>query len=260
LVHVNLKLELSLDFALRYKSPAQRTRVLTQAWIGENMYCPSCKADRLEQTPEGEKVVDFVCPDCCEPFQLKSRKDKFGGRVVDAAYKPMVDAIEYGRVPSFFFLNYTSDLWRVKDLFLVPRYFISASAIERRKKLGPSAERAGWQGCNILLDRLPKEARIYVVYGYKALPPSYVRNRWRQFAFLKQETPSSRGWTADVLACVRKLGQDVFALSDVYSFEGYLSELHPLNKNVRPKIRQQLQVLRDHGIIEFLGNGRYTIR
>jgi len=107
-----MKLELGLDLARRYKSPAQRTRVLTQAWVGENMYCPSCKAERLEQTPEGKRVVDFVWLECSEPFQLKSKKGKFGGSVVDAAYKPMVDAIEDGRVPSFLFLNYTLDSWR----------------------------------------------------------------------------------------------------------------------------------------------------
>jgi type II restriction enzyme len=171
----------------------------------------------------------------------------------------MVEAIEGGRVPSFLFLSYTSDLWRVRDLFVVPRHFISLSAIERRKKLGPLARRAGWQGCNILLDRLPQEARIYVVYEYRAIPSDEVRDQWRQFSFLKNEPPSSRGWTADVLACVRELGHDAFTLSDVYSFEDHLSELHPLNKNVRPKIRQQLQVLRNHGIIQFLGNGKYAI-
>jgi type II restriction enzyme len=33
--------------------------------------------------------------------------------------------------------------------------------------------------------------------------------------------------------------------------------LHPQNRNIEAKIRQQLQMLRDHGLIEFLGNGRY---
>ena len=32
---------------------------------------------------------------------------------------------------------------------------------------------------------------------------------------------------------------------------------HPNNNNIRAKIRQQLQQLRDRGIISFLGNGRY---
>jgi type II restriction enzyme len=33
--------------------------------------------------------------------------------------------------------------------------------------------------------------------------------------------------------------------------------LHPENRHVRDKLRQQLQVLRDLGLIEFLGRGRY---
>jgi type II restriction enzyme len=33
--------------------------------------------------------------------------------------------------------------------------------------------------------------------------------------------------------------------------------LHPDNRHVRDKIRQQLQVLRNLGLVEFLGRGRY---
>jgi type II restriction enzyme len=32
------------------------------------------------------------------------------------------------------------------------------------------------------------------------------------------------------------------------------------DNNVRPKIRQQLQVLRDRGWTEFVGRGRYRLR
>jgi len=38
------------------------------------------------------------------------------------------------------------------------------------------------------------------------------------------------------------------------------SELHPNNAHVRDKIRQQLQVLRDLGLLEFLGSGSYRLR
>jgi len=41
---------------------------------------------------------------------------------------------------------------------------------------------------------------------------------------------------------------------------GWLAKLHPKNKHIPDKIRQQLQVLRDHGIIEFLGRGEYRIK
>jgi len=48
-----------------------------------------------------------------------------------------------------------------------------------------------------------------------------------------------------------------FSLSEVYAFESVLSQMHPQNHNVKAKIRQQLQFLRDKNIIEFLGNGMY---
>jgi len=69
-----------------------------------------------------------------------------------------------------------------------------------------------------------------------------------------------RGWTLDVLTAIRRLRRSEFSLADAYSFEGDLAKLHPDNHNVRPKIRQQLQVLRDLGFLEFLGNGQYKFR
>ena len=44
---------------------------------------------------------------------------------------------------------------------------------------------------------------------------------------------------------------------DVYQFESRLATLHPDNHNIRAKIRQQLQVLRDMGYIKFLDRGHY---
>ena len=38
-----------------------------------------------------------------------------------------------------------------------------------------------------------------------------------------------------------------------------MARLHPQNRFVRPKIRQQLQILRDLGLLEFLGRGRYRV-
>jgi type II restriction enzyme len=46
----------------------------------------------------------------------------------------------------------------------------------------------------------------------------------------------------------------------MYGFERNLSELYPGNQNVRPKIRQQLQYLRDRGFIEFVSRGNYRLR
>ncbi|MGC8581819.1 MAG: hypothetical protein ACP5MW_05710, partial [Thermoplasmata archaeon] len=37
----------------------------------------------------------------------------------------------------------------------------------------------------------------------------------------------------------------------------FLAEKHPNNKHIKDKIRQQLQILRERGYLEFKGNGKY---
>lgn len=56
---------------------------------------------------------------------------------------------------------------------------------------------------------------------------------------------------------VEAIGRPEFTLDDVYAHEANLSVLYPGNNNVRPKIRQQLQVLRDRGWLAFSERGAY---
>lgn len=65
------------------------------------------------------------------------------------------------------------------------------------------------------------------------------------------------GWLEDVLDCVNRITDDVFILDDIYTFEEELQGKYPKNNHVKDKIRQKLQVLRDNGYIEFMGNGEY---
>lgn len=82
---------------------------------------------------------------------------------------------------------------------------------------------------------------------------------WQRTAFLAEASLEKRGWLIDVMRCVDRLNPNGFSLNEIYQFEDLLSATYPNNNNVRPKIRQQLQVLRDKGYLEFLGNGRYRI-
>jgi len=68
-----------------------------------------------------------------------------------------------------------------------------------------------------------------------------------------------RGWTLDVLNAVRSLKKKEFVLSEVYDRADRLAELHPQNHHIQDKIRQQLQVLRDLDLLEFLGDGFYRL-
>ena len=64
-------------------------------------------------------------------------------------------------------------------------------------------------------------------------------------------------WELDIFNCLESIENNVFSLSDVYAFEDTLSELHPNNSNIKAKIRQQLQYLRNLGLIEFKERGVY---
>ena len=232
-----MDLQLDPAEATAYSNRAQIARVVTEQWVRRHLYCPACPGESLSPTRAGTKVVDFTCKACEEEFQLKSLGRPFGSKVTDAAYAPMVERVERSEAPNFLFLQYRADRWVVRNLFLVPRFFLSSSVIQRRRALGSSARRAGWVGCNILLASLPDDARIVAIRDEVPLPPETVRDSWRRFAFLGSQDVESRGWMADVLACVRKLGRETFALTDVYAFESRLAPLHPRNRNIRPKIR-----------------------
>ena len=73
---------------------------------------------------------------------------------------------------------------------------------------------------------------------------------------LLKTNPELRGWLADVLSCVERLFS-TFTIDDMYGFEEELATRHPENHNIRPKIRQQLQVLRDLGLVKFVTPGLY---
>jgi len=94
----------------------------------------------------------------------------------------------------------------------------------------------------------------------EAAPRDLVMEQWRCTLFLKDRGVAARGWLIEVMKCVDLVGSETFTLDDVYAFEDRLKALYPGNRNVRPKIRQQLQVLRDQGYLDFVGCGRYRLR
>jgi type II restriction enzyme len=62
------------------------------------------------------------------------------------------------------------------------------------------------------------------------------------------------------MKCVETIGKTDFNIEDVYAFEKQLGLLYPENKNVKAKIRQQLQFLRDRGYLDFMSRGYYRLR
>jgi len=63
--------------------------------------------------------------------------------------------------------------------------------------------------------------------------------------------------TDDLLELLKLKGYglgDIFTLDDAYTCEVALGRMHPKNQHIRAKIRQQLQIMRDHDVIEFVNN------
>jgi len=157
-------------------------------------------------------------------------------------------------------MNYDAKSLAVVNLFIVPKHFFVQNIIEKRKPLAATARRAGWIGSNILIGKVPEAGKIHIVQNSTIRPKEAVLEEWQKTLFLRSESPESRGWLLDVMRCVESLGKREFALEDVYRFERHLGELYPGNQNVKPKIRQQLQYLRDRGFLEFVSRGNYRLR
>ena len=242
-----------------YTSNSQKIRVLSESWTASEIFCPDC-GGQLEGSKNNSKVLDFRCQKCVSEFELKSKAGKFARKVVDGAFGSMMSRIASPKSPHFFFLGYDRSSYRVSDFFVVPNYLLQPVVIEKRKPLAHTARRAGWVGCNSLLDQIPSVGKIYYVKDGGQFSERAVRGAWRKTVFLSEmKSIESRGWALDVLRCIEQLAQDEFTLAEIYRFEDELSRRHPGNNFVKDKIRQQLQVLRDKGYLDFVTRGRYRI-
>ncbi len=244
----------------RYKSASQRARVGTESWGASNFFCPACESPRLHAAPQGTAAIDYSCPSCDSSFQLKSQSKPIGTRILDAAYSEMKRAILDDHTPNLYVLHYDLAQWAVRTVILIPHFAFALSAVERRNPLAPTARRAGWVGCNIILANIPPDARIVVVQDGVPTAAKEVRRRYDRLRPIAKLNIEKRGWTLDVLNVVRSLGKLQFSLADVYAYEEVLAKLHPANRHVQAKMRQQLQILRDLGFLEFLGGGDYRLR
>jgi type II restriction enzyme len=248
-------MDLNLTMEASYKSASQLARVSTERWTQNNLYCASC-GSALLPFPASTPLYDFHSPECKETFQLKASRMPFGNSVLDSEYHTALQGVMKDAYPSLILLRYDPIRWTVADIELVHRACITTSCLIPRKPLGPTAKRAGWQGCLISLRNVPELGRITVVRNGMVKSKTTVLEQWRESNKLLETEPTSRGWLVDVLRCVERL-YSTFTLENVYSFEGELAAKHPKNHYVRPKIRQQLQVLRDLGLIDFISPGVY---
>ena len=242
--------------AVNYKSSSQKIRVMSEFWLVENLFCPCCGNLNIEKIKNNSPVADIFCRNCGEIFELKSKKNSIGSKIVDGSYNTMIERINSNLNPQLFVMNYSEKL-SVTDLIFVPKFFFTLDIIEKRKPLSENARRAGWTGCNILYEKIPEQGKIDIIRDGKEIEIKKILNSYSQTKKLQTKNINLRGWLLDILNCVNKIKSETFTLQEIYSYADFLKEKHFENKNIEAKIRQQLQFLRDKGFIEFIGRGKY---
>lgn len=238
-----------------YKSASQKARILTEAWASDNLVCSSC-GGILSLLPANSRTSDFRCQSCGETYQLKSQSKPFGKKILGAEYNTTIQAIRAGRHPSLILLQYDLNDLSIQQVRILHRSWITEQSIIPRRPLGAQARRAGWQGCLLALESIPSTAFVNVVRNGSASPPQIVRSQWQTAHSVSTLPLAKRGWVALVLRIVALLPQE-FTLQQVYDYEKELAKSYPANQNIRAKIRQQLQIIRDLGLIQLIRPGLY---
>ena len=167
--------------------------------------------------------------------------------------------IENGDIPNFFYLNYSIPNYRVNNLIVIPKHYFTKEIIIKRKPLSPNARRAGWVGCNIDISSIPESGKLYLVKNGQEENYNKVIDKFNKMLFLRKSKGELRGWLLDVLKCIELLDKKDFTLDEIYSFETFLKIKHSKNNNIKAKIRQQLQILRDYGYLSFTKRGEYKL-
>lgn len=251
-----MNLSFNTKLAESYRSNSQIARVLTENWVLNNSYCPSCGDLPLIQFEKNRPVADFYCRKCSEEFELKGKGGKLSNKIMDGAYSTMIERIKSENNPNFFFLTYSKD-WKVNDFMIIPKQFFTEDIIIKRPELPKTARRAGWIGCNIDISKVTESGRVFLVKNSKIIDPKIVNQSFNKTLFLRRKTNEAKGWILDIMKCVDEIKSDIFSLDEVYRFEQKLRNKYPNNNFIKDKIRQQLQLLRDKGIIDFVARGKY---
>lgn len=251
-----MNLAFNTNLAEGYKSNSQIARILTENWVLNNSYCPSCGDLPLNEFENNRPVADFYCKKCSEEFELKSKNGKLTNTIADGAYSSMIERINSKNNPNFFFLTYSKE-WRVQDFLIIPKQFFTEDIILKRPPLAPTAIRSGWIGCNIDISKVAESGKVFLVKNSEIIDREMVNRSFNKTLFLRQTSNDAKGWILDIMKCIDEIKTDVFKLDEVYKFEQKLKSKYPNNNYIKDKIRQQLQLLRDKGMIEFVGRGKY---
>ena len=249
-------LKFNQNLAENYKNNSQKIRVMSEDWTDKNIFCPNC-GNKIFSQKNNKPVSDFFCKKCLENFELKSSKIKFSS-IPAGSYLKYIESIKSNKKPNYFLLNYLVNTYSVNNFFTIPKHFIIPEIIKKRNK--SLKDRKNYYLCNILFSKIPDLAKIYYIKNEEFFSKKDILKNWKKILFFKKiKKIENKGWILDILNCVESLNKKNFKLEEIYKFEKDLKFLHPKNNNIKAKIRQQLQFLRNKNIIKFIKKGEYKL-
>jgi type II restriction enzyme len=254
-----MRLKCNPALADHLHSPSQKSRVISEAWFAGEGYCLNCSSNRVTPTTPGTVARDYVCPRCGQPYELKSSAKVHTRTVNDGGYASMLRRIRAAEAPALMLLHYSPE-WCVQQLVAIHPVFLTPKVVMKRKT-AHTRPRTGaqYQMCDLNLTLIPPDGKIVLVGDGQARPEADARREFRESKRFADVPLAKRGWAALVLAAVRKIGKTEFTSKDIYAFADQFHSVYPKNSHIEPKIRQQLQVLRDLGYLEFPERGRYRM-
>lgn len=254
-----MKLICDTSIAAKYRSAAQRARIISEHWFATNAYCLACQSEILKKTTPNTVATDFLCASCGHAYELKTFRRRPKTSIPDGAYGTFLARIRAGTTPTLCLLERSTD-WAILSLTAIHASLITEWAVESRPPLAPVARRAGWIGCNIRLDRIPPDAEIALIRNGVEQSKEQARRNFQVFLPLSNLSSEKRGWTTLTLNVLNKLRHREFTLGEIYAHQDEFAHAYPNNQHIREKIRQQLQILRNLGRVEFRGKGVYLLK
>jgi len=98
-----MKLTFDEKLTTNCKNASQKVRVLTEQWVDNSVFCPNCGHFNIDKHPNNQPVADFYCSNCREDYELKSKRNPFSTKIVDGAYRTMLERLTSSNNPNFFY-------------------------------------------------------------------------------------------------------------------------------------------------------------
>src|SRR5690606_22265590 len=102
---------------------------------------------------------------------------------------------------------------------VLPAFCVTPDHVQKRKPLSPNARRAGWVGCNILINEIPKSMRLSIIVNGNIMQKSVVLEKYSSLSILAKKSFTARSWVTEVLEIVETIMPTNFALRDMYKYE-----------------------------------------